>query len=579
MSAPSFSGPAPAWQLWRNPILRRFLRTRLRPRALGASLLVFILLAGFIFTLARTIGMSQLRYHNELAARMIAEGKGVPPGLTLDLASVERLCLLPLLALQGFILFVIGTAQVAGGMTAEAEEGTMDYLRLSPMTPLAKVLGYLLGLPIREWILFAVTLPFTAWGLWHGKVPAANWIPVYAVVLSAALLYHFTGLTAGTVLRNRRWAFLVSMGGVFLLYTLIPQLANFGLVYFEYLTIMPVVTENLPGFLPLSAGAAMRTVQELQPDVRFFGLGFPEAVFTIFSQLVLCLTFAVMLWRRWRRSESHLLGKPWASGLAVWIQIVLLGCSLPLVSPGLLFISRRLSMRFGKVFSGSSTPELPEAAAMIAVFGTVTLLAILILAICISPSRESQQTGLRRASKANRRIPFFSDEASALPFTVVMALAGAAGWTIFAQKLVGSHWFPGQSLPPSTPFIFAAVLLSTSLCAVLLYELRGAKGLFLAGIFAGIVPLLAGTILIAANRDLSASAVWVTALSPLSTPTNAVATLLPDATFRHTGVQLAAPRAFLFWQALLILATLWLWSKHRTESKARRATTTPNPTS
>ncbi|RFC48543.1 MAG: hypothetical protein DVB22_002881, partial [Verrucomicrobia bacterium] len=123
MSAPSLPGPAPAWQLWRNPILRRFLRTRLRPRALGASLLIVILLAGFIFTLSRTIGMSQLRFHNELAAASIADGKPVPPGLTLDLASVERLCLLPLLALQGFVLFVVGTAQVAGGMTAEAEEG------------------------------------------------------------------------------------------------------------------------------------------------------------------------------------------------------------------------------------------------------------------------------------------------------------------------------------------------------------------------------------------------------------------------------------------------------------------------
>jgi hypothetical protein len=181
--------------------------------------------------------------------------------------------------------------------------------------------------------------------------------------------------------------------------------------------------------------------------------------------------------------------------------MVAVPCTAPIIE-AVAMISEAVAM------ISEAAAMIPEAAAMIAVFGTVTLLAILILAICISPSRESQQTGLRRATKANRRIPFFSDEASALPFTVVMALAGAAGWTIFANKLVGSHWFPGQSLPPSTPLIFAAVLLSTSLCSVLLYELRGAKGLFLAGIFAGIVPLLAGTVLIAANRDERLDREW-----------------------------------------------------------------------
>ena len=70
------------------------------------------------------------------------------------------------------------------------------------------------------------------------------------VVFTSALLYHFTGLLTGTVVRNRRWAFLVSIGLVFCLYTVIPQMAKFGLVFFKYLTITPVFEESLPGLLP-----------------------------------------------------------------------------------------------------------------------------------------------------------------------------------------------------------------------------------------------------------------------------------------------------------------------------------------
>jgi hypothetical protein len=613
MSAAPPSGPAPAWRLWRNPILRRYLRTRLRPRGLGAALLMTMLVAGFIFAMSRTIGLRQIemmerhaesqrqsammveasKTENERSRRETRErperGTQERPGrgrvmdapqqpnfeaLIPSMADIERYCLLPLLVLQGLILFIMGTGQVAGGMTADADEGTMDYMRLSPMTPLGKVLGYLFGLPVREWILFASTLPFTAWGLWRGEVPVENWLPVYAVVLTAAVLYHLTGLTAGTVLRNRRWAFLVSMGGVFLLYTVVPQLANLGLVYFEYLTIWPVLTENMHAFLPEAAGRTMRTAQSMMPDVGFFSLGFqfPEAAFTIFSQLVLILTFLVMLWRRWRRSESHLLGKAWATGLFAWVQIVLLGCSLPLISPGLLFITRRIGMRFnfrGWNMAGWS-PDLTEAILMISIYGTVTLLALIMLGLLIAPGRDSQDRGLRRTAKLNRRrIPFFADESPAIPFVIVMAITGAAGWTIFADRVIGSHWFPGQVLPAWTPFLFGLVLLTTGLCCVLIYELRGAKGLFLATIFAGVVPLMAGAVMAAASNDLSTASVWITSASPILAPANAVTAVLPDALGDQHAIRLAAPRAFAFWQGLMLISAVWLLVKHRATRKTR----------
>ena len=117
---------------------------------LGVSLLITVLIAGFIFRMSRTVGM-----------RPRGPGRG---------GCGARGAIIPLLVFQGLILFVLGTAQVAGGMTAERDEGVIDYQRLIPMSPLSKVLGYLFGLPVREYVMFLATLPFTAWALWRGEV-------------------------------------------------------------------------------------------------------------------------------------------------------------------------------------------------------------------------------------------------------------------------------------------------------------------------------------------------------------------------------------------------------------------------
>jgi len=171
-----------SWKPWENPIFRRYCQSRLRLRGLGVALLVTVLVAGFIVGLVSSIGV---RNHES----------------PMDAA---RTGLIPLLVLQGIVLFILGTAQVAGGMTAERDEGVIDYQRLIPMSPLSKVLGYLFGLPVREYAMFFATLPFTGWSLWRGRVAWSVWLPLYAAVCSSALLYHFTGLVTGTVVRNRR---------------------------------------------------------------------------------------------------------------------------------------------------------------------------------------------------------------------------------------------------------------------------------------------------------------------------------------------------------------------------------------
>ena len=522
-----------AWNVWANPIFRRYCQSRLRLRGAGFTLLVVVLVAGFIVAMANSIGVRQ---HGMEAAC--------------------RTALMPLLILQGIVLFILGTAQVAGGMVAERDEGVIDYQRLIPMSPLSKVIGYLLGLPIREYVAFLATLPFAAWLLWRGNVAMDIWLPLYTAFFTSTLLYHFTGLLTGTVVKNRRWAFLVSIGLVFALYTVIPQMAKFGLVFFKYLTITPVLEESLPGLLPKEAGAIVKMGQQLVPTVKFFGLDFSELVFTVFSQFGLILTFIIMLCRKWQRSESHLLGKIWAAGFFIWIQVLLLGNSLPLVDSGTLFPSRAFA-RYVQ-FSPDWVPQPSEAVAMSGIYGVVTLVLLFILGGIITPTPDNQLRGWRRARKqGDSRLPLLSDAATSFWAMIMMALAGAGGWYLFTSGLVNSRWYGWQEVPLKTFGYFAAVMLTGGLGFQILLETKGGRTVSLMAIFVGVVPIMAGAVLGAMNDRFASAASWLVAISPVSMPVYASSSLLA---LSELPVKLArsVPRAFHFWLFVSVIVTLWL---------------------
>jgi hypothetical protein len=527
----------PAWKVWANPIARRYCRSRLRVRGLGVWMLVVLLIAGFLFFAFRESSIHRAG---------------------MDLVDAERSPLIPLLILQGIIVFLLGTGQVAGGMTSEADEGVLEYQRLAPMSALSKVIGYLLGLPVREWILFLLTMPFSIWSLWRGQVPLAISVQVYGVFLTSAILYHLTGLVAGTVVKNRRWAFLVSMGVVFLLYTVIPNLANFGLVYFKYLTIMPVFEESYPYMIDRSAGAAVLAVQNLLPAARFFNLGFPQAVFTLFSQGALILTMIIMLWRRWRRTESHLLGKAWATGLFGWFQLVLLGNALPLIDPGYLFPSRGLN-RFSRRFMNADwEPEAEEAIVMTGIYGVVTLVLMWILILMVTPNEDGRLRGWRRARKlGHRRLSPASDPATGFWWVILMVVIGATGWHVFSKAVVESHWFPGQELQWHAPWAFLLVMLTGGIGFHAILEGKGGRAAGLAVILLGIVPLMVGSIVAIINDDFATFAVWLIGLSPGVAPVYAAFVGTPSVEL-PADVLRAMPRAFWFWQLVGLLVTLRL---------------------
>lgn len=542
----------PVWKVWENPIFRRYCRSRLRPKHLLLWLSITLIVGSFMFFLLRI-------------------GGNVRGGLAM--ADAERAVIIPLFILQAVILFGLGTGQVATGMTAEADEGTLDYQRLTPLSPLTKVVGYLFGLPVREWLMVLTLQPYIFWGIWAGGVPFKAWAPLYLVFFTSAISYHLTGMVAGTVVKNRRWAFLVSIGIVFALYTFIPQISRFGLVCFKYLTIQPVFIESITQMVPGAASRAIAMTRMFEPEVSFFGLKFPEALFTVCTQAALILTFVTMLWRRWRNSESHLLGKIWALGLFAWVQLLLLGNALPMIETGQLFPSRefRKRVRDTAIVGADWKPSLFEALGMIGLFGLVALALLAILTMIVTSNEDGQVRGLRRARKLKLpRVPFASDSASSVWFVAAMALLGAASWTIFSRALITSAWFPGTVFPAHAPFTFALVLLTSAIGFQALLEGWSGRWPFFGAMLASIVPVLVGFILGTASDALVKPAIWLAGISPAAAPFFAIPTLFPDSLPGPREFN-AIPQAFWVWQSVMAVTAVFLSVKLAARHRQRRA--------
>jgi hypothetical protein len=304
----------------------------------------------------------------------------------------------------------------------------------------------------------------------------------------------------------------------------------------------------------------METLQALLPSARFFGLNLPQAVFTLLSQGGLILVMMTMLWRRWRRNESHLLGKFTAVGFFAWIQLVLLGNSLPLMDRGDLFPSREFGRKFGRIFQMDDEwmPEPGEAMAMIGLYGLVTLGMVWWITLIIAPSRDCQIRGWRRARKVGAsRLGWFSDASTCIPWILIMVAMGTAGWSWFAHALIGSRWFPGFELAAWATPAFALILGSAGLVVAAMLESKGMRPTMMAAIFGGVVPMMLGIVLGITSDALAAPATWCIGICPISWPFHVSVLLVPIAEISMDWRR-PVPYAFWFWQAIAFVTAIRL---------------------
>lgn len=99
-----------------------------------------------------------------------------------------------------FALLVIGSYMLIANLGHEERRGTLNFIRLSPQSTAQFWLGKLLGVPILLYLAIAITLPFHLWSGLSGKIPLAEIISFWVILIassgfffSAALLFGLFG--------------------------------------------------------------------------------------------------------------------------------------------------------------------------------------------------------------------------------------------------------------------------------------------------------------------------------------------------------------------------------------------------
>ena len=198
------------------------------------------------------------------------------------------------------------------------------------MSSMTKVLGYLFGLPIREYFMFALTVPFMAFLLIAGQIPLSVIVPVYLVFFTSVLLYHLIGTVFGLVLKEWRMSVVFTQGVVILINIVLPLFSTLGFTFLQYLTIRPVVIARIIPYLPAESG--FRNIFPagfFSSDVAFFNLNVSTTLFSLLVQGVLIFTLGLMVYRKWESAFNKSLGKIYAIGFFVALQFFCIGTLWP----------------------------------------------------------------------------------------------------------------------------------------------------------------------------------------------------------------------------------------------------------
>ncbi len=467
----------PAWALWANPILIRYARSRLRAKQLFPWGLVVLIITCFIFFLIHTIAQrsGQLSYQD-----------------------AARITLIPLMILQGILLMLMGTGAVAAGIVQESTEGIIDYQRLTPLSPLTKILGYLFGLPIREYALVSLTVPFTIHAIVVGEIRWESVMWFYLVFIASAILYHLTGLVAGTVVKKKFLAGRTSQMLVVILYFILPRFATLGFVFFIYLTVLPAWKEQAVPYLSSSVPID-RLLPGMGESVPWFRWSFTPTIFSLIIQCGFILVFMVVLARKWRDPDCHILGNAFSIAVFTTIMALLLGNAVPLIQDGHFFdyASSRPGRSPIRGFSEQYFAWLTTGLMGLAIFLTALLFIRL-----ITPTKHEAIRGYRRAKKLGRtRVAPFSDDVTSLYYTLGLVLLGWLSWNFFSHTMFQSHVLEDAKVPKLWWLYNAPAFMLPLIAFHAVLEHSGGRTVLVWLLLVWIVPPLAAIILAAGRFE------------------------------------------------------------------------------
>lgn len=499
-----------------NPILQRFCRSELRVRKAVFWYLLTLITCAFtvsIIYVPQTV-------------------RGMDPVMA------AREALFPMLIIQGVILLFMGTGSIASGITREKVDNVLNYQRLTPLAIHRKILGYLFGMPVREYVLFLITLPFMAFLLIVGKVPPGAFVPYYLVFFSSTLLYHFTGFVAGMISKKWRWSARISQGLIILLYFALPQLSHLGLVFMEFLTVRPVFVEKI---LPLIGEQIDGEFSDIGimvgQDVPLFTFMVSGTIFSLIIQGGLIILFTLIVARKWRADSVTAISKPMALGTFLIFCIIALGN----VWPNLTRSENALNFFES---GGELSKELAIFALPLILALTTTFLAFALMGSVVPDPMQYRHGRIRAQRLQLARLPRWDDATPGYWITALLGLIQAVVLGIAFLTLGRAGYFEGIN---SDPAFGLFLIIGSVLCLFYFQGLKESFGSGQLGLFIllhWMLPILAAVLVIAINNSYGDTALIVAAASPLTLIPLSGAMVIPPERFDDHLIYLHRALAF-----------------------------------
>ena len=370
-----------------NPILIKHLRSRLRPLQTLPWLAVVMVLAACTVYAGNSISW----FGNPAAVKI-------------------------LLGLQIFILAFGGSNNINTSLGGARESGILDFHRVSPLPPSVVALGFLLGAPIREYVMAASLLPFALFSaslldlsrVWTGIF----WfLQIELAVLTTTWVIHSVAMLGALTRKKPRNSVLMGIGTVIFVLVLLYM-----------------------GSIGIYLGT--QWLMEGDRVLNFFGRMIPWLAWVLLNEVPVLGFLALAVSRKMAAERAHVYTKVQAIACMATLTILMVG--------GLWKVARFLP----QVPPYDWTPA--DAITITAVYVLSSL--AMILAATITPDAGEYIKGVRRAVREGRRRPSpWSDAGSnriALFALCVLVLAGAS----LIVSVIGRQ--PLQDLPfypPGTP--------------------------------------------------------------------------------------------------------------------------------
>jgi len=433
--------------------------------------------------------------------------------------------------LQGFILVLMGGSQVASSIAQMKESGIIDFHRITPIPPKVQAVGILLGAPIRELILYSITLPFALYLAISGPVGITDFSKLLLVQIGGAIMYYTLAMITGLTTSKARGASGRFVAILALLNIAAPMFFTFGVYGPTLITATPVYMEVFygeeqaaarkrnqqkrvqkqqqqggfnPNPPPQQVGGAKKQPNQPVPQnqpvpaddddvdrikITFYGLNVPIVLQSLMFQFGVLTFLFIAASRRIHSARLPLYHKPTA----------------------LMFLATMSFLTLGSLWDANTLPLTLGGVYFLSVFAVL-------LTNTITPALGDIVKGMQRAFKISEsRVPIWSDLSSnkfllmTLAVTIAVTMAIGIVHSDPNARLGGLIDFtPWPSLLVGVLTILSYGFASQYIAIAYGNRARGYFVLFL--FFAWFVPIIIGMIIMAQEREVGG---YVLTMSPI----------------------------------------------------------------